>query len=541
MTSIAGERVDLGTLVPPRMRAEAPTLLGLIEQDAALHEALVADAHAQLGAPGSRPARPWAEPTRRDLATRRLQAAQSFPGIVGPPSLDRNRHAITVPLGTQVELPGARLGEDTWTVVGAGRSDRLELARRTPDGVIQRQSRRWPELVLANPSLAESHLIPTGERGFPLALRTLEPEALDPAARAGDRAYELFSTDARRGFEALESGPWRELAGRHGLTRLRPLPALPADAMAASALVGTASDPRRYVMAAEAEHVLDNELLVATDRLPPGHRTTADVLELERIGSFFDRLGLRTWADHGDDLVVISGMTEKIGNAAAHGNAEFALVMTGPRDSRVAESLIGQLPREQRASRRGAEQLVRANWRAVLAHEVGHVATQQAWTVDVAVARGAAVEAGDLVRFARLAEHGIAEEAFSDLFGAAYGRTRDLGVRDLGRLHNGIGDLDQLRTTIDRMGFRHSGHTGTQLLTRPMLELQRRHGWDAVAEVTASATHRLGASIGRGELEAIGIEDAARALRDAAATRFGLEDDGVRAMASAFAKLRVVL
>lgn len=536
MTSIAGGRVDLGTLAPPQLRADAPTLLGLVEQDAALHESLVRNAHEQLGAPGARPAPPWGEAARQQQDHLGIQAANLVPEVVPPPTLVRNRHAITVPLGTQVALPGAGPGDDPWTVVGAGRSDRIELAKRTPDGTVQHQARRWTELVLANPSLAERHLVPGTDNGFPTGLRPA-----DPAASSADDAWELFSTDARQGFVALDTGSWRELAGRHGITRLRPIPALPADGTNASALVGTASDPRRYVLAAEAEHVLGTDLLVGADELAPGHRATADVLELERIGRFFDRLGLRTWDDHGDDLVVMSGRTESIGNAAAHGNAEYAVVMTGPRDARVAASLMQHVPHEQRAAMRASEQVLRAHWRGVLAHEVGHVATQQAWTLDVAVAQNAAQEAGDLARFARFAEHGIVEEAFSDLFGTAYLRSRDLGVRDLGRLHNGIGDLDQLRATIAKLGFDHSGHTGTQLVTRPMLELQRRHGWDAVAEVTASATHRLGAAIGRGELQSIGVEDAARALRDAAATRFGLEDDGVRAMAAAWSKLRVVL
>ncbi|MCW2925948.1 MAG: hypothetical protein JWM98_3352 [Thermoleophilia bacterium] len=543
-----GRRIDLGAAIAPEGRALAPHTVSLVESDAAAHDRLVHAAYTTLGEPGDRPLDPWSELARMKAVDR----AAGTPAERAPATqalLARGADSLRVDLGSTVVLPQHPFDPELWTVTGVGGTDGVQL-HRAIDGAVQHRSVQWPELLSANPSLAEHW---RGHGPIVARLREMRPPAGAPPSQVdlfelhqvstppGERLMEVVLPGAPERPElVVRSGTWSDLAGRLGLARLQPLGALPSDAWNAANLVNAATPTRRIVMAADAQAFIGQALLVGTETIDPAHRAAPDTALLEDISHWFGERGLPTWRDPADAMLLSSGDPDSIANASASGQAEFVRVLTGPRDPEELRELTSIMDPETAHRLSSSQELLTSHWRAVLAHEVGHTATQQLWGIDASAALRRAVEAQDLPTVARLAEHDIAGEAFSDLFGAAYTDSASVGARELGLLGEGSEDLDALRATIARAGRELDVHVGTQLLTKPMLAVQDAHGSEAMADVAASAAKQLGAMLGRGEIEAIDLPVAATALRDAAAMRWGLEDGLVQGLTKAWQGLRLL-
>lgn len=534
---------DVGLLLGPKVQEKMPTLFAQVRGDVELHDGHVRAAWERLGSPGMTPLGGWGELRReRAIGTDGLHDAAT-----AAQRAQRDRHMVAVDLGTQVRLPGRPLDRDTWAVVGIGPSDRVHLARTDSAGLVERTQRRWPEMVLANPSLGKHHRIlpvPDGDIAVELLKKTLPADVADVLAHTvPERLHEYQSVvrvPGSRHAIVLGEGPWEQVATRHGLQRMRPVARFPTFAEDAGGLVLASGTPVTQVTLGmeAADAFLGRTLLLGHGTLPASHRAAGDLREIERVGTWFDqRLGLPTMHGPEQTLLLETGSVASIANASATADAEVASLLTGPKDRAVIEEAVRHVGTAGASQALERDAILRRNWSGVLGHEVGHMATMQLWgTASEILDAGATDLPADQV--ARLTEHGVVEEAFSDLFGAAWMSPRKYRIRDLGSLPQGAADLDQLRAGFAAVKSPDTHH-GTQLITKPMLRVVKLHGWDAAAEITAGATKSIGTQIGQGTIDLVDIPTAARALRDAAAMRYGATSSTVRGLEKAWTKLRV--
>lgn len=125
----------------------------------------------------------------------------------------------------------------------------------------------------------------------------------------------------------------------------------------------------------------------------------------------------------------------------------------------------------------------------------------------------------DFVRAMRVAEEQQVQGALRDLDGlSSMKRPNSAAIRQLTRLRN------------TEQGSR-------AILTKPIAELGRQHGWGAVNSITTDARETLGAQIREGRFDAVGMPDAARALRDATERHFGKFTAPVQHVEQGYAQL----
>ncbi|MBC7644971.1 MAG: hypothetical protein H7123_07575 [Thermoleophilia bacterium] len=172
----------------------------------------------------------------------------------------------------------------------------------------------------------------------------------------------------------------------------------------------------------------------------------------------------------------------------------------------------------------------------VLAHEVGHQVTDQAW--GVADLPTGYTKASMDARLPML-ESGISREAFSDLIMAARtGKSRVAG-RNLNALRQGVGDYQQLRATFARNPRALDVHDGTQLITQPISSFAKTYGWDLAGELTIATTRNIGDQILRGDLRVESLTAIAEAFRNTTAMRFGHDSPQFLDIAKAFARVKL--
>ncbi len=427
------------------------------------------------------------------------------------------RRPAHLPVGTSIVTSPA---EPEWYVIGT-EGDQVHLAQRAADDTgFRTTSRTWASLVERNSHLLDAPILDaTGRQWVPVAV-----DGVDHLGRKAP--VQLASVDDLVMASVLGTEPstvpttWDDVLRATELTRRRPIAAAPRDLLGAAQLRDVLGDDQIVLSQIGDEYGLRGAL-VGTDTSPG---RVADVIADARSMQewFHDKVGIDVWGPK-HNAIFMTDSKAHLANAAAAAVGDDALVYEGPRSARVSGSWLSEMSGDEGQYVRRFSRLIRGNSLAVRTHEAGHVATMRAW--------GRADEriVDEAITIAARAEDGIVQEAFSDLLGAARTGKPTVGVRDLGRLRNGWANLDQLRDVLGAMTPETMDvHSGTQLLTKPMKQLLKLHGGDALAEITGAAIRDIGLQIKGGSVSAIDLPTAATALREATAWRHGADSEIVR-------------
>ncbi|MCZ4496794.1 MAG: hypothetical protein JWM25_1377 [Thermoleophilia bacterium] len=448
--------------------------------------------------------------------------------------------AVQVPLGTSV----ATGPYDTWTVAGIDPKGSLSLARQDAvTGATEKTTKPWSELVERSVELLDSGVRDATGRIWNVMA---DPESV---AALGRKAPALMfwqgpwvenkpgTVSNSKQPEMVFESTWGDAIDGALLSKRQPV-AAPASGVGASALrravgdqtvvrskVGVGSGLRPVLAATESDRRGGEQALAGADAIK---------------NWFQQKTGIEVWPKR-ERLEVHTDDADMVANAAAGTNHEgtersFTLY-EGPRNQSVREAMLHRVPggRSGHADEmtRKFSKMIKDNDESIRAHEAGHIANGVTWS---ALGYGQSEDYSS----PKVQEAGVVDEAFADLFGAAKANVRSLGVRDIKALSHDYGSLDLFRKTMARDGENFDVHAGTQLVTRPMHELASKIGWDAVAEVTGAAAQSLGAQLRRGDFETVGITEASRALRTAAAWRFGENSETLKAMDAEWQRLGVL-
>jgi hypothetical protein len=112
---------------------------------------------------------------------------------------------------------------------------------------------------------------------------------------------------------------------------------------------------------------------------------------------------------------------------------------------------------------------------------------------------------------------------------AANGFQHALKVAEEDQVRGALSDLDRVsasgrpnsRAIRELTRLRETEQGSRAILTGPIAQLGRQHGWGAVNSITTDARTTLGTQLREGRFDAVGMPDAARALRDATERHFG--------------------
>lgn len=453
--------------------------------------------------------------------------------------------ATPIPIGSQVHLD--RSG-DAWTVLGVADGD-LALARRADDGGIERASAPFAAAaehtrgLLAEPMTADgrrgAELVRASRDGHgePVWMLATEHETDGIRVHGMDAGVTMveYGDRIRSGRGGGDVRPartfdttWGDILRARGVASIEAAATQPGDWTRVAALRDVVGDSR-IVTSSLGIRYGDRTRVIGTDGRPAaGAALLHDADDTQRW--FSTTAGLDVWRD-GRRLVLNTDRYDHLVHASAYSDGRTAVTNEGPRDPRTRQAWLGELRGDHGRTSRRADSALKDHALAIRTHEAGHVAHADEWgqrTGRIGVA-SLAVD-----------EEGIVGEAFADLFGAARAGSDRIGLRELGRLQHEFGTLDRLRADGARAGVIEV-HTGTQLVTRPMVGFARTHGWDAVAELTGAATRAIGRDLARGEIAAVGIPHAASALHEAAAWRFGADAPAVRALREGWRELSVPL
>ncbi len=441
-----------------------------------------------------------------------------------------DQHRVSVNLGNTVVL-GSGANRHEWTAVGVGSAGRVQLARRdTTTGHLYRTSRRWSDVIAQSPEAVDGKEINWRNRRWRVRAVPV-PDAVGDGTHV---SLEPLSAHVRAPGQPVipEGWPvvnWDDVVRESGLSRRRPIARPPADGYGAASLRILLGDT-----AVEFDSLPHGDpILVAAGNGSAGPEHSALMGRIGEMQEWFKRVGGVTAQAEEGVFALFHRDPEAIGNAGARLDEGVAAIRLGPDVLGVLSPAVRARvdPSVRIGSLANATRTIRRNLDAVVAHELGHIVTSREWG-EVIYGAQTTPEAAH--------EMSVVAEAFSDLFGASFARTRDLGVRDIGRLRANYASLPVLRHAIVAGGGTVDTHLGTQLLTRPMLEVARVHGWDAVAEITGAATRDIGRQVVYESLAAIDIPRAATALRNAAAWRYGAESSLVAGMEQAWRHLRVL-
>ncbi|MBC7460882.1 MAG: hypothetical protein H7287_05930 [Thermoleophilia bacterium] len=465
-----------------------------------------------------------------------LQGMKALPDTLGDDVVrskgyDPTRQ-ISIPIGKRVALGSA--ADQQWTIVGVDKSQVVELAQRSAAGDIVRSAVKWGNLVDHNVSLLDNF------KGSDLNTMRLATDATEGVAALGQRApitlvpakgtpqpRDIVGTvDGSRG---VNTPTWGDVLASTGLAKRTPVPAAPGydGAVNLRALVGD----NRNVFSSIGLDTGHRPVLIGTDSQPgPGAEVLKDLDATQKW--YHDVARVNVWPT-GTKLYADTDQSAWLGNASAGMFADVdgrnvISLNEGPRDESVRGAMLANQSGAGGHMTRWVSNLIQNGRLAVETHEAGHVANRHAWGLDHA--QGATTPAAAM-------EAGIVDEAVADLFGASRAGTKTVAhIRDLKRLQNGFGTLDTLRAVIARTGG--EPHTGTQLLTRPMMQVAERVGYPMMAEITGAAVTQLGGQLA-GKLSSVDIPSTASALRNAAAWRLGDDSPTVKAMEAEWAKLGV--
>jgi hypothetical protein len=487
----------------------------LIASDIKAQRALTLDALKQLGISGvpERAARPGAiSKPHTNGVTGEISRAQLRATLASLAERPANRQ-VPLPLGTLLRVgPG---DDQVWAVIGAQGAS-VELAQRTTVGEIARTSRPWASLVEYNPSLLDGPIID--------ATRGVWKAKVAPEASYQGRAAvtELVSPASRLASASHHAAPitttWHDVIEAAQLTQRTPLAVMPSNATQVFELRALLGD-NQFVLSAAGETAGHPRMLVGTESRPG---TAAPALsEAHATQDWFKRVtGLDIWESE-RPFVLHTNDRDFVANAAAASVDGTSMTLEGPRSERVRGTWLEQGSGDYGQMERRISKLIQEHDVAVRTHEGGHVASLREWG-DTAQRMSRATSATQVV------EEGIVGEAIADLFGAARAGKPDVGVRALGTLQHGGQHLDVLRAGIKADAENFDVHFGTQLLTKPMVKVQRELGSDALGEITGAAVRRLGRDLMNGAGTPITLPEAAQALRDATAWRHGADSTIVR-------------
>jgi hypothetical protein len=433
----------------------------------------------------------------------------------------RNRPVSSGPMhdvyvGSALSL-GAGPTKQDWLVTGVERDGTVKLAYRANDHVIH-GSKPWSVVAEHAPQLFEGHTVTwKGEKRF--VGEPLEHNTPNPAQRVW--------LEPRSGRGDSIAANWHDVVAENKLARKRPVARLPRDGMRAAELRWLTGDTRFVV-----SHAAVPPRLIGTNSKPAPPHVRPAVKQMDDILSWLERVP-KTPALTGQEQFFTFHVDDipTVGNAYAHSNG-MPQVTTGIHDVHDRERYLHMLPGDSRRTYRWAANLIASHSEGVHAHEAGHLAMGALWGFS----SDRLAAATDL----QYAEDGVVNEAVADLYGGAYARTDDLGVRDLDRESYFDGNLERLRGFL-AAGKAHSDiHNGTELITKPMVGLAREHGWDVVGEITGAAVQKIGKDIILGDVTAVDIPRMARELRDAAAWRYGAESETVKALNEGWRALGVL-
>ncbi len=382
--------------------------------------------------------------------------------------------------------PTVRLGErmafdgdptTQWTVIGTDSRD-VKLARRADGGAVESARRSWSELVR-------------------------------PGAPAG-----------------FDSNLVSQLAAS---TPVATMPANHADAMALRLLLGD----RRFVVSDAGGLAGDRQRLIGTGSLPGLGGVQLD--ELDNAEHWYRQVAGLDLIGSRDTAIVTTDSRRHLADATAlfRFRTRTAELYEGYRSDALQAALIEQLADEARESTRSHASILAAHRTAVQTHEAGHIAMDRQWG---GLSKPITPQVVDAMRV---------HEAFADLFAAARTEQPSVGVRDLTELDPRWSTLDALRDAEDQLA-RTNGienvdpHRGTQLLTKPMVQVLDDIGGEALGDVVGTAVKSIARGGMHGGVARPGMSSAARALLEATAKHPRANRALVQGLEDAWRALRVL-
>lgn len=457
---------------------------------------------------------PWAMPPWME---RHQTAALAQQGALVAASLDAlEAEPVTdTPFGAQPRIPQGTVvgdpdGRHVWAVVGSAEDGMVSLRRQGEQGIVH-GSVDGATLIRANPALADGVLVvdPATRGIFELQTGRLEsprPGHLDAIPLGGPvAAVHAFAAD--------------------GLFRTNPhLTApvtIPPDDSGAEAMAALGLRSR----------VLVRDALVGTPDLDGGAAPLATeshgVGEARAVGRavdgaqawFLDALGLDASSETGTRSVTMND-PEFIGSGAI--SDDGTQIRLSPRGD-VARGMLSSpgLGREQLVDLRSRLASEVLDVDRVLTHELGHATLNRTWgspSFDGSPADS---------------ERRILDEALSDMFEAVrYASEADL-PREPRRLVNGWGSYTQVAERL-AAGSAVDVHDGTQVVTRPIVDLARIIGWADTGDL-------LAATIRRGEQELVTDSRASMDMRSFASDLLDVGGLRLRQRPDALAVLRTSL
>ncbi|MCW2974378.1 MAG: hypothetical protein JWN72_2651 [Thermoleophilia bacterium] len=462
-----------------------------------------------------------------------LDGLKALPDSLGDDAVHSSGYAanrpISVPLGLQVATGTA--ADQQWTVVGVGADRQVELARRTEQGTIARSAAPWATLVERNASLFDNL-----KGGTLNHMRAGVADASEGITALG-RSAPLDLTAARtNAYDTSHPGApfrlastWGELIDETKLADRTPKVAAPGmfGAVNLRSLLGD----RQHILSSIGYDENQRTLLVGTESAPgPGKPALDDIHATQR---WFKDVAKVDVFPPDRKLYADTDQSGWLANASAgewneRGTESTIVLNQGPRDASVRGAMLSQMSGKEGRGTKKYSDLIYGNggYTGVGTHEAGHVVNANNWrpgssTKDPAVAM----------------ETGIVDEAMADLFGVSRAQKGNLAhLRGMTTLQKGFDNLETLRKDIKKTGG--EPHTGTQLITKPMMGLAKAVGWPMVAEITGAASTQLGIQVAN-SLPAVTIPAAASALLTAAAWRLGADSPAVEQLKHGWEMLKV--
>jgi hypothetical protein len=372
-----------------------------------------------------------------------------------------------------------------------------------------------------------------GEQGRAAKVRMYDvSEALQMTATAA-----ATGTPPKRAVPTFET-TWDDVLKSRSADTLRPVAVAPATADQVIALRRLIGDDRIVTSSIGVHDRNDRERVIGTNSMPGAGKAVLDNVD-KTVGWFQTKAGVDI-LPKGTPLVMHENNPEYIANASAGVRDGVVNINEGPHDESLRQKWLHEESGKLGQIERRINKQIHDRNDTVLNHEWGHALRGLIWGEpfpDVQRAEDLTPEQSHLY-----IEHSMVNEAMSDLYGVAKGQKADFGIRKVGTTQNQSADLERYRALVARTPMdRMDEHFGTQLVSKPALEVAKAHGYDALAAITGAADTDIAAQMAAGTIDIVSVPTAASALYAAAARRFGEDDAGVTAMRNAWNALKVPL
>ncbi len=449
---------------------------------------------------------------------------------------------LSIPLGTMV----ADGPESTWSVTGVNEGQ-VQLARRNPrTNAIEQATKSLSQLAEHTKSLVDPVWNDAENHSWKIIADADDVQAFGRAAKAklvrasislDEKANVAKSGKKAAAYGLVNETTWGSILDAVEISKRSPV----ADSASADGAVSLRQIVGDTTFAITGVGSGDGirQVLAATNAAPEGAR---DAFKgAQQVQQWFkDKVGITFWPDR-EPLVIHADNPNYVANAAAaigqDGTDRSFHLLEGPRSESIRQALLRRAPAGGTGT---ADQLIRhysdmvkKNDGFVRYHEAGHIANGMTWSH---ISQTNADNGDD---HAKSVETGMVNEAFADIFGLAKSGNAHPAIRNLTSLNHKWATLDAYRDMLAAQGKDADDHDGTQLLTKPIAELAKTMGTDAVASVAGGANSLLASGLSRGDFDVVDVPHAAHALFDAAASRYGIDSPSVKALHDSWKQLGV--